>query len=87
MLHVGSDARQEVVMDSFLVQVWVPADGSPCGAQLRGVVRHVATGTETAFRNDEEVLRALRRARARRPPSAPREVQTTDVRRQGGVDR
>ena len=50
-------------MDSFLVQVWVAADGTSRQSQLRGVVRHVATGTETTFRNDEEVLVVLRQAR------------------------
>jgi hypothetical protein len=47
-------------MDSFLVQVWAPADDTSSRTPLRGVVRHVATGTQTAFRNDEEVLRVLR---------------------------
>jgi hypothetical protein len=49
-------------VDSFLVQVWVPADDGSCGNRLRGVVRHVATGTEKAFRNDDELLCLLRGA-------------------------
>ncbi len=54
-------------VDSFLVQVWVAADGRSPQSQLRGVVRHVATGTETPFRNDEEVLGVLRQAADRHP--------------------
>lgn len=49
-------------MDSFLVQVWVPADEASRRTWLRGVVRHVATGNETAFRNDDELLGLLRHA-------------------------
>ena len=49
-------------MDTFLVQVWVPADDRPPDAELRGRVRHVATGTETPFHGDQEVLDFLRRA-------------------------
>ncbi len=49
-------------MDTFLVQVWVPADDlSRCG-DLHGMVRHVATGTETVFRREEEILVLLRQA-------------------------
>ena len=47
-------------MDNFLVRVFVPADGTAPGGDLRGLVRHVASGTETPFRSDEEVLRLLR---------------------------
>ncbi len=71
-------------MDSFLVQVWVPADGGPAPAQLRGVVRHVASGTETTFRNDDEVLGVLRQAADRHPsrvmptrPGADQDRSTT----------
>ena len=46
-------------METFLVQVWVPAEVSP-DADLRGLVRHIGTGVETPFRGDEEVLRLLR---------------------------
>ncbi len=59
-------------MDSFLVQVWVPAEAIASGTQLRGVVRHVATGAERAFRNDEEVLSVLRGARDRHAEPAGR---------------
>lgn len=48
-------------METFLVQVWVPADDLSLGGDLRGLVRHVATGTETPFRGDEEVLDLLHR--------------------------
>ena len=53
-------------MDTFLVQVWVPADDTCWGAELRGVVRHVATGVETAFRSDAQALRLLRSATGHR---------------------
>jgi hypothetical protein len=49
-------------MDTFLVQVWVPADDRSRSEVLRGLVRHVATGTETPFSGDEEVLRLLHRS-------------------------
>jgi hypothetical protein len=55
----------EVEMETFLVQVWVAADDRSRGGDLRGVVRHVATGTETTFRGDEEVLDLLRRAQTK----------------------
>ena len=48
-------------METFLVQLWVPADGSSVDGGLHGLVRHVATGTETPFRGDEEVLDLLHR--------------------------
>jgi len=49
-------------MDTFLVQVWVPADDVSRGGDLRGGVRHVASGTETPFRGDEEILDFLHHA-------------------------
>jgi len=49
-------------MDTFVVQVWVSADDLSRGGDLRGVVRHVASGTETPFRGDEEVLDLLHHA-------------------------
>ncbi|MDQ3972895.1 MAG: hypothetical protein M3276_00850 [Actinomycetota bacterium] len=49
-------------MDTFLVQVWVPADDTSRDGDLRGVVRHVATGVETPFRGDDEILAVLRQA-------------------------
>ncbi len=49
-------------MDTFVVQVWVPADDLSRGGDLRGVVRHVASGTETPFRGDEAVLDLLHHA-------------------------
>ncbi|HEX2046599.1 MAG TPA: hypothetical protein VHF27_02475 [Acidimicrobiales bacterium] len=52
-------------METFLVQVWVPADEMSLDADLRGLVRHVATGVETPFRSDQEVVRLLRRAMER----------------------
>ena len=58
-------------METFLVQVWVPAEASP-DADIRGLVRHIATGVETPFRGGEEMLLLLgrgteRRERAERP--------------------
>lgn len=48
----------EVVdMETFLVQVWVPADEVSSDTDLRGLVRHIGTGVETPFRGAEEVLR------------------------------
>ena len=49
-------------METFLVQIWVPADQVAPDADLRGIVRHIATGEEMPFRGDHEVLRLLRRA-------------------------
>lgn len=83
----GAADGWEVEMDSFLVQVWVPADDASYGAQLRGVVRHVATGRETPFRNDEEVLGVLRRATGSRPLMPPSPAHTTHSHVNGGVDR
>ena len=60
----------EVEMETFLVQVFVPADDVSRGGALHGVVRHVATGVETPFRNEAEVLGLLRRADAH-PPLPP----------------
>ena len=48
-------------METFLVQVWVPADDQSRGGDLRGLVRHVATGSESPFVGDEEVLGLLHR--------------------------
>lgn len=48
-------------METFLVQVWVPADDRSREGDLRGLVRHVATGTETPFLGDEELLALLHR--------------------------
>ncbi len=49
-------------METFLVQVWVPADAVSPDTDLRGLVRHIATGVETPFRGDEQVLQLLRKA-------------------------
>ena len=46
-------------MESFLVRVWLPADGTSGDADLRGVVRHVGSGVQTPFRGDAAVLRLL----------------------------
>ena len=63
-------------MDTFLVQVWVPADDLSRGGDLRGLVRHVATGTETVFLGDEEILDVLHRAAGpERSCAAPRPPQ------------
>ena len=59
-------------MDTFVVQLWVPSDQTSCGTDPRGVVRHITTGVETAFRGDDEVLRLLHLARSPRTgPPAP----------------
>jgi len=57
-------------MHTFLVRVWVSADESCWDTDLRGVVRNVATGVETPFRNDEEILDLLRRAQPHPPLSS-----------------
>ena len=49
-------------MDTFLVQVWVPAEEVSPDTDLRGLVRHIATGVETPFRGEHEVVRLLRRS-------------------------
>ena len=49
-------------METFLVRVFVPADERAQDEDLRGLVRHVATGTETAFVGDDEVLDLLHHA-------------------------
>jgi hypothetical protein len=61
---------REVEMHTFLVRVWVPADESSWDADLRGVLRHVASGVETPFRNDAEILGLLRHAQAHPPLSS-----------------
>lgn len=68
MLPPGTGGGKAIgdAMDTFLVQVWVPADDRPPDADLRGLVRHVATGTEARFHGDREVLDFLRRATGRR---------------------
>ena len=58
--------------DTFVVQLWVPSDQTSWGTDPRGVMRHIATGVETAFRGDDEVLRLLHLARPHGPgPPAP----------------
>lgn len=54
-------------VDTFLVRIWVAADGTPGEQGLRGVVRHVASGVETRVRNDKEMLAALRGAASDEP--------------------
>jgi hypothetical protein len=41
-------------MESYLVQVWVPADEAAADADLRGVIRHVGSGVETPFHGEAE---------------------------------
>jgi hypothetical protein len=52
---------REVAVETFLVQIWVPAE-PVASTDLRGVVRHISSGVETPFRGEEEVLLLLRRA-------------------------
>ena len=66
-------------METFLVQVWIPADDESRGGDLRGLVRHVATGTETPFLGDQEVLDLLHRSRAREPKRADTSSRPTPV--------
>ena len=54
----------EVVMETFLVRVWVPGDDRWCRTDLHGVVRHVASGVETPFCGEAEILDLLRPATA-----------------------
>jgi len=65
----------EVNMNNFVVSVWEPADDGTVTEDLRGVVRHVATGTETPFHNDEEVLRLLHQPAAGQPQAADPEQE------------
>jgi hypothetical protein len=58
---VAAPDNTEVEMETFLVQVWVPADDRSREGDLRGLVRHVATGTQTPFVGDREVLDLLHR--------------------------
>jgi hypothetical protein len=59
-------------METFLVQVWVPADHGSRGGDLRGMVRHVATGRESTFLGDQEVLDLLHRRSAPAPAQGGR---------------
>jgi hypothetical protein len=59
---LGAPDKPEVEMETFLVQVWVPADDPSREGDLRGLVRHVATGTESPFLGDAEVLDLLHRS-------------------------
>lgn len=61
---LATPTSTEVEMETFLVQVWVPADDLSRGGELRGFVRHVPTGTETPFFGDEQLLDALHRRAA-----------------------
>lgn len=73
--------RAPMGMDTFVVQLWVPPDQTSCGTDLRGVVRHIATGVETAFRGDDEVLLLLHVARPSRTgsPAPHPEVKPNQV--------
>ena len=56
-------------MESFVVQLWVPGDDAWRAvdtSQLRGWVRHVATGTEARFTEDGALLDLLHAAVAGR---------------------
>ena len=56
-------------METFIVRVWVPTDSSE-QEQLRGVVEHVGSGSETTFVDEDELLATVR-ARVRETESAP----------------
>jgi hypothetical protein len=61
MRMLSAPDETEVEMETFLVQVWVPANDASRRGDLRGLVRHVATGTECPFVGDQEVLDLLHR--------------------------
>ncbi len=56
-------------METFIVRLWVPSDSSE-QEQLRGVVEHVGSGSETTFVDEDELLATLR-ARVRETEPAP----------------
>ena len=58
---LAAPTTPEVEMETFLAQVWVPADDRSREVDRRGRVRHVATGAESPFVGDEEVLGLLHR--------------------------
>ena len=41
------------------MRVWVPSDSSEKG-ELRGIIEHVGSGSETTFVDEDELLAALR---------------------------
>lgn len=51
-------------METFVIRLWVPDLGEPdpagAGAGLHGVVVHSASGAETRFASDAELLTLLR---------------------------
>jgi hypothetical protein len=50
-------------VETFVVRVWVPADGvpgEPDPATIRGTVEHVRSGRCTPFRDHTELLALIR---------------------------
>ena len=61
-------------METFVVQIWTPAPEVEAEVTLRelhGVVEHIGSKQQVAFRSDEELLDALRRAFEREPAPPP----------------
>ncbi|MGH2736565.1 MAG: hypothetical protein ACRDKZ_13375 [Actinomycetota bacterium] len=57
-------------MDTFLVRVWAPVDADcPEKASMRGEVRHIRSGTATAFVGEGELLEFI--AEMSRRPANP----------------
>lgn len=81
--HDEGRATREVEMETFLVQVWEPADEVSPDTDLRGLVRHIATGEETPFRGAEEVLHLLRQAMERNVEDGKGARMPARVRSQG----
>jgi hypothetical protein len=48
-------------METFVVRIWVPdAVADTPHRELQGVLRHVASGTETTFRDADALVARLR---------------------------
>ena len=49
-------------METYVIQIWVPDPGQAAGAPdgIRGVARHVATGTSVTFVGSDELLDFIR---------------------------
>ena len=45
-------------METFVVRVWVPAEGV-APAPMRGTVQHVTTGETTPFTDEDELVSLL----------------------------
>ena len=62
-LTIASDGRAALAADEVIAMLGERLDADLSrGGDLRGLVRHVATGTETLFLGDEEILGVLHQA-------------------------